>query len=128
MTNNIQSEADSLEGRTKPAVVKPDWRTREARSARRVAKVAQAGVERIDQTSTEVVTCKPWVDPKVLAALRDVEFAKLRRDSVKRKVDGGSTAVSDEDLEHCEKSQKNARFNLGDLSPTHPDSLLRALA
>lgn len=128
MTNNIQSEAETQDGSTKPAVVKLDWRTREARDARRVAKVVQAGVERTDQTSIEAVTSKPWVDPKVLVALRDVEFAKSRRDSVKRKLDGGSTAVSADDLERCEQSLTHVRFNLGDLSPTHPESLLRAMS
>jgi hypothetical protein len=129
MANYIQSKADTRDGSTKPAVVKPDWRTREARAARQVAKVDQAGTKDTGQTIiTETANSMPLVDPKVLVALRDVEFAKSRRDSVKRKMDGGSAAVSAEGLEHWEHSLTHARFNLGDLSSTHPDSLLRALA
>lgn len=110
------------------STVTPDWRTREAREARRAVNAAQAGVERTDQISIDTAPSKPWVDPEVLAALRDVESAKLRRDSVKRKLDGGSAAVSADDLDRCEKSLAHARLNLGDLSPTDPESLLRALS
>lgn len=66
-------------------------------------------------------------DSRVVAAERTLVRISTVRDSVRRKLDNGSAAVSPGDVTRWENDVINARLALGEVSPSHPDALLHAL-
>jgi predicted transcriptional regulator len=65
------------------------------------------------------------------AGLMEAEDAVTRaqavRDSVERKLNAGSKAVTFDDLAHINKALTAARLRLGEFLPTHPNALRHAL-
>lgn len=124
MTNNIQNETDMRDDGTKPTAKKADGRTREARAARQTSKVARTDTlpnlasklqsiqERQYETALESADVK--------AALLEHEGAQARRDSISRKLCGGSTAVTVNDLARWEESLSNAKEVLAQLASRQP--------
>jgi plasmid stability protein len=60
-------------------------------------------------------------------AERHVYLVTAKLESVKRKLDGGSKAVSINDLERLEEELKQARLELGEVCKGHPLALLHAM-
>lgn len=58
--------------------------------------------------------------PEVVAALHQFEGAQLKRDSISRKLCGGSTAVSVEDLARWEEGLARAKQNLAQIAHRLP--------
>lgn len=107
---------------------KPDWRTKDARAARRAKTATVPSVTCGGQPSPSAFIEQLWVHPKVAAAANAVARAQAVRNSVARKLDGGSLAVTADDLTRLDGALTEAKLRLGELSPEHPDALIPALS
>lgn len=100
---------------------KVDWRTKEARAAR-----AAQRAEATPATAMNRSNKLPYVSPEIATAAHMVDSVQGKCDSVRRKLAGGSVAVTSDDLECLERELLGARLKLGELSPKHPQALLHA--
>lgn len=106
---------------------KPDWRTKESRAARRAKTATVPSVTCDEQPSPSAFIEQLWVDPKIAAAADAVARVQAVRNSVARKLDGGSLAVTADELTRLDVALTEAKLRLGELSPEHPDALIPAL-
>ena len=66
-------------------------------------------------------------DQATVIAETRVQTIQAKRDSVQRKLDGGSNAVTIDTLRELEKLLTQARLKLGEVCRTHPLALLHAM-
>lgn len=104
-----------------------DGRSKAARAAKREIVAAR----RLDQSECAAwrnrSPMSPFEKPEVLAAALAVEQAQEVRNSVRRKLFGGSTAVEPSDLSAWEARLGLARTALADIAPDHPLIVTSAL-
>lgn len=119
MSNSITTSAN--ESAATKAAKKVDWRTKEARAARAAQRAEATPAPAMNRSNN-----LPCVSPEIATAAHMVDVAQGKCDSVRRKLDGGSVAVTSDDLERLERELLGARLTLGELSPKHPQALLHA--
>jgi 4'-phosphopantetheinyl transferase EntD len=100
----------------------------EAKPDRRVAQPRKTRFGSARTCAEQALFDGSWVDPKVAAAADAAAWAQAVRNSVARKLDGGSLAVTSEDLTRLDGALTAAKPRLGELSPKHPDALIPALS
>jgi hypothetical protein len=98
--------------------VKVDGRSKAAREAKRESAAAAMRHAKM-VTSTPVVLAK-LVEPNVIEAVRVVEHVQNVRNSVRRKLLGGSQAVDSALLAELEGQLASSRTALATLAPNHP--------
>jgi len=103
-----------------PAAEKVDRRTREARAARQAAKAARTDAPPNLASRLHIIQEHQYEaaleTAGVKAALLEHEGAQARRDSISRKLCGGSTAVTVNDLARWEASLSSAKEVLAQLA------------
>lgn len=114
------SISNTNDNKTAPAK-KVDGRTKEARAARAAQRGKATPAPAINRGNDF-----PHVSPEIAAAAHMVDAIQGKCDSVRRKLAGGSVAVTAGDLERLETELLGAKLKLGELSPKHPQALLHA--
>lgn len=114
-----KTEAGVTDAASPVTVANVDGRSKEARAARRAAKADQ-DAKRADEVRIQTKFIEPRVSPEISAAQHAVEVATAVRDSVRRKLEGGSTHVSADDLKRVERGLFEANLNLNSFLTKQP--------
>lgn len=122
----MHSTSEGLEATrpTAPVAKKADGRSREARALRKASKLARAdappNIVSRNQSAQERLYEVALESVEVKAALFKHEGAQTRRDSISRKLCGGSTSVTVNDLARWEAALSDANKVLAQLARQKP--------